>query len=258
VVEIEPTREYPTPYDLSDEVPASFLEEMAVAGNTAEAQQALGAEYPQPAAIYDMARYELLQKALKSRNPTQLQTPAVALATAEFLRTYGSQLAIDVTAMRIALTNKLIKLADCGEPRYELKAIEMLGKHSDIGLFTDRSEITINYKDPESLEAAIKERVKRLLNADIIDITPTTPHQLDEELGVFDIEAAKAARINKLTPEEGIQLQAEKAEERKAKAQAAEALHPLVPPPSKNKRSKVPDPGQPKGARILTMDDEDE
>jgi hypothetical protein len=62
---------------------------------------------------------------------------------------------------------------------------ELLGKHVDIGLFTERSEININYKDPESLEKAIKERVKRLLNADVIDVTPVGL-DLDEELGIFD------------------------------------------------------------------------
>jgi hypothetical protein len=66
----------------------------------------------------------------------------------------------------------LMEIANCGDARYELKALELLGKHSDIGLFTDRSEITINYKNPEDLENAIKERVKRLLNADVIDVTP--------------------------------------------------------------------------------------
>ena len=44
--------------------------------------------------------------------------------------------------------------------------------------------MTINYRNPEDLEFAIKERVKRLLNADVIDITPLTAN-LDEELGVF-------------------------------------------------------------------------
>ena len=64
--------------------------------------------------------------------------------------------------------------------------MELLGKHSDIGLFTERSEITINYKNPEDLEHAIKERVKRLLNADIIDITPIGA-DLDDVLGVADV-----------------------------------------------------------------------
>jgi hypothetical protein len=61
--------------------------------------------------------------------------------------------------------------------------LELLGKHSDIGLFTQKSEITINYKNPDDLENAIKERVKRLLNADVIDVTPLNSN-LDEELGV--------------------------------------------------------------------------
>jgi hypothetical protein len=78
-----------------------------------------------------------------------------------------------------------MEIANCGDARYELKALELLGKHSDIGLFTDRSEITINYKNPEDLENAIKERVKRLLNADVIDVTPLGAN-LDEELGVAE------------------------------------------------------------------------
>ena len=63
--------------------------------------------------------------------------------------------------------------------------MELLGKHSDIGLFTNKSEITINYNDPQDLENAIKARVKRLLNADIIDVTPIGLN-LDDELGVID------------------------------------------------------------------------
>jgi hypothetical protein len=66
------------------------------------------------------------------------------------------------------------------------KALELLGKHSDIGLFTERSEITINYKNPEDLEHAIKERVKRLLNADIVDVSPIGV-DLDEQLGIAEI-----------------------------------------------------------------------
>jgi hypothetical protein len=42
-IQIEPTKDYPLPYDTADEVPANFLEEMAVAGNTAELQVAMGA-----------------------------------------------------------------------------------------------------------------------------------------------------------------------------------------------------------------------
>jgi hypothetical protein len=92
--------------------------------------------------------------------------------------------------VRTAITNKLIEIANCGETKYELKALELLGKHSDIGLFTERSEININYNSPEALESAIKERVKRLLNADVIDITPLGM-DLDEELGFAQLDCGE-------------------------------------------------------------------
>ena len=43
-----------------------------------------------------------------------------------------------------------------------------------------------------SLEKAIKDRVKRLLNADVIDM-PTTGMDLDEELGVYAPEEPEEA-----------------------------------------------------------------
>ena len=186
IVHVEPTDEYPVPYDISDEVSPNFLEEMAVAGATAELQVDLGVSLELDPA--DAARQENLLKAViekqKSKNLTNVNT---AFAAAAFLKTYGAQLAFDVASARAAITNKLMELANCGVPKFELKALELLGKHSDIGIFTERSEITINYKNPEDLENAIKERVKRLLNADIIDITPLN-NDLDEELGVASAE----------------------------------------------------------------------
>jgi hypothetical protein len=60
----------------------------------------------------------------------------------------------------------------------------LLGKHSDIALFTERSEVTINYKSSSDLEEAIKERVKRLLNAKVVESVPISIEDLDDELGV--------------------------------------------------------------------------
>jgi hypothetical protein len=104
-----------------------------------------------------------------------------------FLKSYANKVAADAAEIRSAITAKLMEIANCGDPRYELKALELLGKHSDIGLFTERSEITINHKTSDDLEAAIKERVKRLLNANVVDVTPITDN-LDDELGVVDDE----------------------------------------------------------------------
>ena len=185
-VSIEPTKDKPVPYDLRDEKTDTMLDEMAVAGNTAELQEALGANFDLDEADVDREK-ELIEAVVKQQEKKLLTQPNTAFAAAAFLRTYGSQLALDAAQARAAITNKLMEIANCGDPRYELKALELLGKHSDIGIFTERSEITINYKDPASLEEEIKARVKRLLNASVVETVPLG-ESLDEELGVYTPE----------------------------------------------------------------------
>lgn len=182
VVKIEPTDEHPIPYSTDDETLSSFAEEVTVAANTADLLEQLGAplEVDEETLKREAA---LFDDALRTKNPTSLRTPVVAIAARSFLHEYGQSLAMDVARVRTALTNKLLEIANCGDTKFELKAIELLGKHSDVNLFTQRSEININYNSPEALENAIKERVKRLLNADIIDVTPLGMN-LDEELGI--------------------------------------------------------------------------
>jgi hypothetical protein len=132
----------------------------------------------------------LVAEAISGQKTSILQQPTAAFAAREFLKAYGNQLAMDVHEVRSAVTAKLMELANCGDPKFELKALELLGKHSDIGLFTERSEITVNYKSSGDLENAIKDRVRRLLNADIVDITPIGD-DLDAELGVVDLGEIK-------------------------------------------------------------------
>jgi hypothetical protein len=187
VVKIEPTDEYPVPFDTSPEELDTFVNRLASVANTADLLEALGApiETTRGSLKEETA---LVDRAIKEQTITPLKSslPA-ALGVSAFLKSYGQARAFDVDEVRTALTNKLLEIADCGETKYELKAIELLGKHSDIGLFTERSEITVKHTNPDSLESAIVERVKRLLNADIIDMKPLGM-DLDEELGITDAD----------------------------------------------------------------------
>lgn len=187
IIKAEPSTEYPMPFDLSDEDFDSFADKLASIGNTAELLEHLGA--PVESSKENLSEEAaLLDAAIDKQKITPLKSslPA-ALGAAAFLRAYGQGRALDVDQVRTALTNKLMEIADCGDIKFELKAIELLGKHSDIGLFTERSEINVNYNSSESLENAIKDRIKRLLNADVIDMKPLGM-DLDEELGILDAD----------------------------------------------------------------------
>jgi hypothetical protein len=208
---ITPAKTHVLPFSLEDEPQPDLLEAMAVAGKTAEMQFELGAsvyatspmrgvDLPTPPELSQEVAAKTKQlfkdtKSKKGADPRReaLKDRPVALAAAAFLKSYGTQLSLDVATTRAAITAKLMVIADCGDPKYELRALELLGKHSDIGLFTERSEVTINYKSPEALEDAIKERVRRLLHSEqlnTINITPTVK-TLEEELrGGFEVVAS--------------------------------------------------------------------
>ena len=186
VVKVEPSTDHPIPYSTDEEKPATFMDEVSITAMTAELLEQLGA--PLEVDNVDLEREKkLIKTAIDNKKATALRTPMAATAVRGFLQEYGRSLGADAAQVRTAITNKLLEIADCGDTKYELKALELLGKHSDIGLFTERTEININYNSPEALESAIKERVKRLLNADVIDITPLGM-DLDEELGIAVVD----------------------------------------------------------------------
>lgn len=193
-VKIEPTREHKMPYVAVDDETKSFVEELEISANTQDLLDQLGTP-PEMDEETAKKAASTIDQAIKTQNKNALSTPGVAFAAREFLRVYSSRLAADMSDVRSALTNKLLELANCGDARFELKAIELLGKHSDIALFTERSEVTVNYKNSSDLETAIKERVKRLLNADIVDVTPITIDSLDDELGVATPKTEKATPL---------------------------------------------------------------
>lgn len=181
MVNIEPTEGKPVPYTTEAEEAKTFHDQVVVAANTVDLLQELGASIE-----IDTADLDKTVDLFKSRKAVkEFKRPETAFAASLFLKTYANKLAADANEVRSAITAKLLEIANCGDTKFELKALELLGKHSDIGLFTERSEITVNHKTSEGLEEAIKERIKRLLNANIVDVTPLTD-SLDEELGIAD------------------------------------------------------------------------
>jgi hypothetical protein len=51
------------------------------------------------------------------------------------------------------------------DPRIRLKCYELLGKISDVGLFTDKTEVTMRHRPTEELEQLLRERLMKTLDA---------------------------------------------------------------------------------------------
>jgi len=179
MLNIEPTAEHPVPFDLSDEQPKTHADSLAIAVNTADLIEQLGGSLDFDNKSLEQAA-NLVTGAEKADKPKTVSVSAQAKAASVIIKEFDFQAFSDQLQARNFITNKLITLADSGDPKIELKALELLGKHSDIGLFTERSEITIHHTTSQSLENSIKERIKRLLNTDVTDVTANLIDELDE------------------------------------------------------------------------------
>ena len=107
-------------------------------------------------------------KAIKTKLPAPNIAPAqvfntyTAVKLGSILSEYDKKVVEDSAQLRTYVTNKLVEASDCGDMKLELRALEMLGKISDVGLFTEKTEITINHTT-DSLEHAIKDKIARIL-----------------------------------------------------------------------------------------------
>ena len=180
MIELQPTTEHPLPFDLSDEQPKTHKDGIAVAVNTANLIDELGGSIEYSNQDLHKAA-QLIGGVDEPNTPKHVPSAAEAKAASVLVKQFDFQAFADIQQARTFITNKLIKMTDCGDPKIEIKALELLGKHSDIGLFTERSEITVHHTTSKGLEDSIKERIKRLMHADVTDVTPLD--DLDAQLG---------------------------------------------------------------------------
>jgi hypothetical protein len=91
-------------------------------------------------------------------------TPAGAIFVQTILSKFDEAVVREAQQLRTYITNRLIVESDSLDPKVRLKALELLGKITEVGLFTERSEVTINQKSTEDLSEALKAKLRKLMN----------------------------------------------------------------------------------------------
>ena len=85
------------------------------------------------------------------------------------------------------MTNKLIEETENPDPRIRIRALELLGKVSDVGLFAEKSEVTITHQTSDDLKDKLREKLSRLVNPEDIDDAIMVDGDIidvDKELGL--------------------------------------------------------------------------
>ncbi len=196
---VVPDSAHPLPDNMSDQVATSLQDNARIAASTATLMAELGMPFEMTEEDEEVAR-KLFQKVDTRKtklhrkqptpdeyNPPDLYTGNVALKLAALLTDYDHKVVLDATQARTYITNRLLEISRCGDARHELRAIELLGKMSDIGAFAEKSEITVTHRTSDDLRQALEQKIQRLLGNTINGEAKT----LEEELEIEDAKEIK-------------------------------------------------------------------
>ena len=114
---------------------------------------------------------DILTGAIK---PTEvmLSSPGTIVHLKAILSEYDKTVVESAAQIRTFVTNKLLLETESPDPRIRIKALELLGKISDVGLFTDKSEITMRHRPTEELEQLLRERLTKTIDAEVLMPAP--------------------------------------------------------------------------------------
>ena len=183
----------------SDEVPYEDLRDKAEAAcNTALELSEYGLDVEpnkddkDSAAKLAAAYAEDPEKTSKKATTKKISTltPASIILTNNILQEFGHSVAENATQLRHLVTNKLLLESENDDPRIRIRALELLGKISDVGLFAEKTEVTITHQSTDDLRNKLRSKLEKLVE----------PIEYAEDAVILDGEAIDLEEI--LGPEE--------------------------------------------------------
>jgi len=106
---------------------------------------------------------ENTSKQVTSKKAAKL-TPASLILTSSILQEFGHSVAESSAQIRYLVTNKLLLESENPDAKIRIRALELLGKISDVGLFAEKSEVTITHQSTDDLRANLRQKLEKLVN----------------------------------------------------------------------------------------------
>jgi hypothetical protein len=101
----------------------------------------------------------------------QLDLPEEIKAAVGMVTAYQWKFVEQAESLRSMSVAKIVKETDHPDARIRLKALEMLGKVTEVALFTERVSVKSEDVTDEELDARIKEKLGRYMGAvDVVDV----------------------------------------------------------------------------------------
>lgn len=130
-------------------------------------------------------------KRVTHKRSATLTPPSIKLANA-IIKEFNHSVVESAVQLRHLVTNKLIIESENPDAKVRMRALELLGKISDVGLFTEKSEVTITHQTTDDIKEKLRAKLAKIVNPDIdIDDAVVVDHDamdVDAILNGFDDE----------------------------------------------------------------------
>ena len=134
---------------------------------------------------------EKTSQKVTTRRAAKLTPASIKMASA-IIEEFNHSVVESSKQLRNLVTNKLIMESENPDPRVRMRALELLGKISDVGLFTEKSEVTITHQTTDDIKEKLRGKLAKLVNPpeevipDAVLIMDESEDDLNEEFGFDD------------------------------------------------------------------------
>lgn len=139
----------------------------------------------------DITAAQAVVTGARAPNDVLLSSPGTIVHIKAILSEYDKAVVESAAQIRTFVTNRLLLETENPDPRIRIKCLELLGKISDVGLFTEKTEITMRHRPTEELEQLLRERLTKVIEAE-----PTVPTSYVEGVEPLDLD------LDSLEPDE--------------------------------------------------------
>jgi hypothetical protein len=115
--------------------------------------------------------------------------PASLILTDNILTEFGQSVVTNAVHIRHLVTNKLVLETENPDAKIRLRALELLGKVSDVGLFAEKSEVTITHQSSDDLRQRLRGKLEKLVNPEEVEdavVIEATSLDITSEFGADD------------------------------------------------------------------------
>jgi hypothetical protein len=116
--------------------------------------------------------------------------PASLVLADNVLQEFGRSVVENSMQIRHLVTNKLLLETDNPDPRVRIRALELLGKISDVGLFAEKSEVTVTHQSTDDLREKLRMKLTKLVNPEDAVVIDGKSIDVDKELGLKEEDEA--------------------------------------------------------------------